>query len=303
MNSDLRDENLNDKGQHNVTSFIEKRRRVKSSIYLLPNLITATSLFFGLLAIKYSIDGRMSGEMQNFVFAAYAILAAGICDGLDGSVARLTHTQSSFGVQLDSLCDLVSFGVAPAVVIYNYGLNEFFRLGFCVAFIFAACGALRLARFNVQSSMGRANGNFTGIPIPMAAAPLAVFIMAQQELASWTIVDHSQWEVTLAQALTSADVRNTTLLVITFLLALGMISTFEYISHKAIRLPRKRPFRVFAAVLIIFALFLNIQFVVSLALLLIIYCSHGPILWLFTRKDRAEEEDELFEAGNNSEES
>lgn len=300
MNPELHDE-PHHKETNNVTNFIDRRRKVKSSIYLLPNLITAASLFFGLLAIKYSIDGRISDDSQNFVFAAYAILIAGICDGLDGSVARLTHTQSSFGVQLDSLCDLVSFGVAPAIVIYNYALNDFFRLGFCVAFIYAACGALRLARFNVQSAMGKANGNFTGIPIPMAAAPLAVFIMAQNELSSWSLADHSKWEVFLAQTITLPEVRNITLLVITFLLALGMVSSFEYLSHKSLRLPRKRPFRVLAAVLIACALIFILQFVVSLALLLIIYCLHGPVLWIFTRKDKAEEEEELFEAGNHPE--
>ncbi|KAB8040388.1 CDP-diacylglycerol--serine O-phosphatidyltransferase [Silvanigrella paludirubra] len=299
MNPELH-ENLNNK-ENNVSHLIDKKRKVKSSIYLLPNLITSASLFFGLLAIKYSIDGRMNGNMQEFVFAAYAILAAGLCDGLDGSVARLTHTQSSFGVQLDSLCDLVSFGIAPAIVIYNYALNDFFRLGFCVAFIFAACGALRLARFNVQSEMGKTSGNFTGLPIPMAAAPLAVFIMAQNELASWTLADHSKWEVLLAQTLTIPEVRNITLLIIMFLLALGMVSTFEYLSHKSMRLPRKRPFRVLSAVLIICAIIFILQFVVSLALFLIIYCFHGPVLWIFTRKDKAEEEEELFEAGNNSE--
>ncbi|MBX9838774.1 CDP-diacylglycerol--serine O-phosphatidyltransferase [Silvanigrella sp.] len=300
MNPELHD-NLNNKENNNVSHLLDKKRKVKSSIYLLPNLITSASLFFGLLAIKYSIDGRMNGNMQEFVFAAYAILAAGLCDGLDGSVARLTHTQSSFGVQLDSLCDLVSFGIAPAIVIYNYALNDFFRLGFCVAFIFAACGALRLARFNVQSAMGKTSGNFTGIPIPMAAAPLAVFIMAQNELASWTLADHSKWEVLLAQTLTTPEVRNITLLIIMFLLALGMVSTFEYLSHKSMRLPRKRPFRVLSAVLIICAIIFILQFVVSLALFLIIYCFHGPVLWIFTRKDKAEEEEELFEAGNNSE--
>jgi CDP-diacylglycerol--serine O-phosphatidyltransferase len=300
MKPDIHNNLIHNEPIQNV-NFIERRKKVKSSIYLLPNLITASSLFFGLLAIKYSIDGRMSGDIKEFVFAAYAILVAGICDGLDGSVARLTHTQSSFGVQLDSLCDLVSFGVAPAIVIYNYALNDFFRLGFCVAFIYAACGALRLARFNVQSAMGKTNGSFTGIPIPMAAAPLAVFIMAQNELLSWSLETHSAWEVYLANTLTHPEVRNYTLLVITFLLALGMISTFEYLSHKSIHLPRKRPFRFLATVLIICAIFFILQFVVSLALLLVIYSIHGPILWLFTKKDKAAEEEELFEVGQHSE--
>lgn len=281
---------------------MSSEKRVKSSIYLLPNLITAASLFFGLLAIKYSIDGRLAHNESDFVFAAYAILAAGICDGLDGSIARLTRTQSSFGVQLDSLCDLISFGVAPALVVYNFALHDFFRLGFCVVFIYAACGALRLARFNVQSSLGKASGNFTGIPIPMAAAPLAVFVMAQGELTSWLKQDRTSWELHLAQTLTDPMIRNITLLVITFLLSLGMVSTFEYLSHKAIRLPRKRPFRVFAAVLILCALFFNLQWIVSLAVLLIVYCLHGPILWIFTRKDKADEEDEMFASESDSDE-
>lgn len=273
-----------------------KIKKVKAGIYLLPNLITAGSLFFGLLSIKYSIDGRLNDKMHFFVHAAYAILAAAICDALDGSVARLTHTQSSFGVQLDSLCDLVSFGVAPAVLIYNFALHDFTRLGFCISFIYVACGALRLARFNVQSSLGKTSGNFTGIPIPMAATPLAVFIMAQAELSSWSAKDKMGWEMNLAHILTDTSVRGIILLVIVFLLALGMVSTFEYYSHKSLKLPRKRPFRVFALVVILCALFFTLQFFVSLALLLIIYCLHGPILWIFTRKDKADEEDEIFQS-------
>ena len=272
-----------------------KIKKAKAGIYLLPNLITAGSLFFGLLSLKYSIDGRLHENMELFVYAAYAILAAAVCDALDGSVARLTHTQSSFGVQLDSLCDLVSFGVAPAILIYNFALHDFTRLGFCVCFIYVACGALRLARFNVQTSLGKASGNFTGIPIPMAAAPVAICVMAQAELSSWTIKDKMGWEVSLAHAMTSPDVRNISLLVILFLLALGMVSTFEYYSHKSLRLPRKRPFRVFALVVILCALFFTLQFIVSIALLLLVYCIHGPFLWIFTRKDHALEEDELFE--------
>lgn len=274
---------------------VERRKIVKSSIYLLPNLITSASLFFGLLSLKYSFDGRITDHLPSFVYAAYAILAAAVCDALDGSVARLTQTQSSFGVQLDSLCDLVSFGVAPAILVYNYALHEFTRLGFCVSFIYVACGALRLARFNVQTSFGKGNGNFTGIPIPMAAAPIAIFIMAQEKLTSWFFKDKMNWEIALAHMLTNPAVRNYILLAMLFLLALGMISTFEYYSHKSFKLPKKRPFQFFAGILILCALFFTLQFVVSLALLLIIYCLHGPVLWIFTRKDKATEE-EIFDS-------
>ena len=275
----------------------DKPKRAKAGIYLLPNLITASSLFFGLLSLKYSIEGRFSGNLELFVYASYAILAASICDALDGSVARLTHTQSSFGVQLDSLCDLVSFGVAPAFLMFNFSLHNISRLGFCVCFIYAACGALRLARFNVQSSLGRANGNFTGIPIPMAAAPIAIYIIAQSELHSWIFLkDKFHWEIVVAQYLTTPFVQQVSCLLIVFLLALGMISTFEYYSHKSLRLPRKRPFRFFALILILCALFFTLQFVISITILLLVYCIHGPLLWIFTQKDRADEEDEIFES-------
>jgi CDP-diacylglycerol--serine O-phosphatidyltransferase len=200
------------------------------------------------------------------LWAAYAILAAAVCDGLDGSVARLTRTQSAFGVQLDSLCDMVSFGVAPAVVIYNFALYGSARLGFAACFIYAVCGALRLARFNVQSSVGKASGNFTGIPIPMAAMPLCAFIMSM------------------------------------FALALGMISTFEYVSTKNIKLPRKRPFRFLAFVLMLTVLLFTLEFTVTLSLLLILYCLHGPVMWLFFKRDRTAEEEELFIAGDEDDE-
>ncbi len=279
------------------TNGLETPKKRKVGVYLLPNLITAGSLFFGLLSLKYSMEGRYTQNLELFVYAAYAILAASICDGLDGSVARLTSTQSSFGVQLDSLCDLVSFGVAPAFLIYNFALHHWPRLGFCLCFIYAACGTLRLARFNVQSSLGKANGNFTGIPIPMAAAPMAIYIVAQSELHSWlTQKDKYHWEILFAQTLTSPMAQQITCGLMVFLLALGMISTFEYYSHKSMRLPTKRPFRVFAFILILCALFFTLQFVISVTLLLMIYCLHGPILWLFTRKDKSDEEEELFES-------
>lgn len=269
---------------------------VKASIYLLPNMITATSLFCGFLAMKFAMEGRfLPNASHNFVYAAYAILAAAVCDLLDGSVARLTRTQSNFGVQLDSLCDLVSFGVAPAFIAYNFALNEMSRLGFAASFIFAMCGALRLARFNVQSSVGKASGNFAGIPIPMAAMPVAVFILAQSELDQWSSANgYEPWAVNLAEMLTTPWVRNITLLVIMFALALGMISTFEYVSSKKLRLPRKRPFRFLAMVLMLTVVFFTLEFTLTLAILLLAYCLHGPVMWLFFKRDKVDEEEELF---------
>jgi CDP-diacylglycerol--serine O-phosphatidyltransferase len=288
----------------NVHEMSQRRKGMKASIYLLPNMITAASLFFGFLSMKFALEGRLpNANPDAFLYAAYAILAAAVCDGLDGSVARLTRTQSGFGVQLDSLCDMVSFGIVPAFVIYNYALHTSARLGFAACFIYALCGALRLARFNVQSSVGRAVGNFTGIPIPMAAMPLCAFIMSQYEFSNWTLANnYSQWAVSAAEFLTRSDVRNVFLLFLMFALAFGMISTFEYISTKNIRLPRKRPFRFLSVLLMFIVLLFTLEFTVTLSLLLILYCLHGPVLWLFLKRDQTAAEEELFIAGDQDDE-
>ena len=276
--------------------------KIKTSIYLLPNLITATSLLFGFLSIKYSIDGRITANHHYFVYAAYAILAASVCDMLDGSVARLTRTSSAFGVQFDTVCDMVSFGISPAVLAYSYALHQS-SLGFYVAFVYAACGGLRLARFNVQCAVGKGSKNSTGIPIPASALPIAVFILTLDKFANLkNEVKNPEWVQNLLTFIMDPHFKVIALLIIIFLLALGMISTFEYWTSKSLSLPKKRPFRFFAMVVIIGALFFNLQFIFSLAILLLAYCLHGPILWLFTRKDKADEEDEIFRSEDEDDE-
>lgn len=270
---------------------VERRRVVRASIYLLPNMITAGSLFFGFFAIRMASEG-------NFVLAAYGILAAGVCDGLDGSVARLTRTQSGFGVQFDSLCDLVAFGVAPAWLAYQFAAQDAGRLGFAAAFIYLACGALRLARFNVASSVGRASGNFSGIPIPIAAAGVAVYVLLENDLTQWLIDDSlPDFGVMTATFLLSAGVRKITVSVLLFVLALGMISTFEYFSTKKIRLPRKKPFRVFAGILVGTIVLVSLDLTITLSVLLLTYYLHGPLMALIYKRDRSEEEDVIFRAG------
>jgi CDP-diacylglycerol--serine O-phosphatidyltransferase len=275
---------------------LEQRKRTKSAIFLLPSLVTCASLFFGFLSIKYSFDARLFDTTQNYYFAAWCIFAALVCDTLDGSIARLTHTQSSFGVQLDSLCDAISFGVAPMVLAYQFALHDFTRLGFGVAFVFVACGILRLARFNVQSSLGKVSGAFTGLPIPAAACAVTVLILAHMELDTMDLASQPPWVMSLLGVWQSYHMfGHIFLLVVTLLLSFGMISTFEYMSHKSIKLPRKKPFRYFALIVIVGALMINLQLTVSLMILTLAYCLHGPVLWLFTRKDRDQEEEELFD--------
>lgn len=143
-------------------------------IYLLPNFVTTANMFCGF----YSVIAAIKGDM---VTAAWSVVAAGIFDMLDGRVARLAKATSSFGVEYDSLSDLVSFGVAPGVLVYLWALNPYGRLGWLAAFLFLACGALRLARFNVTTSK-LPKAYFQGLPIPIAAGIVATFVIFQDTL-------------------------------------------------------------------------------------------------------------------------
>lgn len=146
-----------------------RREGIKRGVYIFPNLCTTASLFCGFYAVISSLHSE-------FIQAAWAILIAGVFDFLDGRVARLTHAESEFGIEYDSLVDLASFGLAPAVLVYCWGLEGFNRLGWLAAFLYFACGALRLARFNVQSTSVEKNW-FQGLPIPVAAFILASMVI------------------------------------------------------------------------------------------------------------------------------
>lgn len=196
-----------------------RRRRLRMRpgmhIYVLPNLITTMNMFFGFLALVQAIKGE-------FLFAAYAIVAAAVFDLLDGRVARMTRSQSKFGAEYDSLCDLVSFGVAPGMMLYLWALQPFGRLGWLVSFLFTACGALRLARFNVQATVIE-KAYFQGLPIPMAAGIVASSVLAFNDLG---------WD----------PAGSVILLLMTILLAFVMVSTFRYRSFKDLDLKRRLPF-------------------------------------------------------------
>jgi len=139
-------------------------KHTRKGIYILPNLFTTAALFAGFYAIVQAMNGQ-------FEYAAIAIFIAMIMDGLDGRVARWTHTESDFGAQYDSLSDMVSFGLAPSLVIYEWALSGLGKLGWLAAFLYAAAAALRLARFNIQT--GGDSRYFTGLPSPSAAALIA----------------------------------------------------------------------------------------------------------------------------------
>jgi CDP-diacylglycerol--serine O-phosphatidyltransferase len=174
----------------------------------LPNLCTTANLFCGF----YSVVASLKGE---FATAAWAILLAGVFDFLDGRIARLTRANSEFGIEYDSLVDLASFGLAPGVLVYTWALQAFDKIGWLGAFLYFACGALRLARFNVQIDNVEKR-YFQGLPIPMAAYVLATLVIFHDFI--YGIPPMKSWLV----------------LAITVLLALLMVSTLRYYSFKQI---------------------------------------------------------------------
>lgn len=203
----------------------EVKRR---GIYVLPNLFTTAALFAGFFAIVQAMQG-------DFERAAVAIFIAMVLDGLDGRVARLTHTQSAFGAEYDSLSDMVSFGAAPSLVMYEWALKDMGRLGWIAAFIYCAGAALRLARFNTTLEV-MDKRFFQGLPSPAAAALVAGFV--------WVMID---------AGIAGHDVRWFGC-ILTIFAGVTMVSNVRYYSFKDINLKKSVPFFVIAAIALGFAL-------------------------------------------------
>lgn len=240
----------------------EKRSIRRRGIYLLPNLLTTGALFSGYYAIISAIGGR-------YETAVIAIFVAMILDGLDGRVARLTNTQSEFGVQYDSLSDMTSFGLAPALVMYLWAFSDMGKLGLFAAFVHAAGGALRLARFNTQ--VGTADRRyFQGLASPAAAAVLAGFI--------WMSLEHHY----------PIEFVKYPALVLTTCTGLLMVSNFRYYSFKEVDLKGKVPFIVAISVMLVIA-FIMAQRETMLFLLALGYAVSGPVVTLIIRKKRLQE--------------
>ncbi len=206
---------------------------MRKGIYVLPNLMTLTSMFFGF----YSIAAAFNSEYST---AAWAILAASVFDVLDGWVARITHTATRFGIEIDSLADVISFGVAPGILVYSWSLQSFGRIGWTGSFFLVACAALRLARFNVQMGSTEKK-HFTGMPTPAAALMIATTVLAYDELLDILRNVKLLW---LADAV-GADYW---ILVLTFTLAGLMVSNITYHSLKEANLRERRPFGLLVAI-------------------------------------------------------
>lgn len=194
----------------------------------MPNLCTTGSLFCGFFSIIKTLDGEFS-------WAAWGILLAGIFDLFDGQIARLTKGSSQFGIEYDSLTDLASFGLAPAILVYMWGLHDFHRLGMGISFLFFACGALRLARYNVQADAEELR-YFQGLPIPMAGYVLATTVLFYQ----------SQYAL--------PPQYNFIILLLVLMLALLMVSTIRYRNAKEIDLKGRLSFFALVAAAALIAL-------------------------------------------------
>ena len=230
-------------------------------IHPLPCLFTTASLLSGFYAIISAING-------NFFNAAVAIIIAGIFDGLDGRVARLTKTTSIFGMEFDSLSDLVSFGVAPALLAYLWALEPYGRYGWLAAFLYVATTALRLARFN-SLSLEKAPKDFVGLPCPAAAGMIATTVLFSRYLGATDTVKH------------------VSILILVYLLSYLMVSNIRYVSFKHPAAKRKKTFQVTVAMVLLLIL-VAAEPPVTLFVIGLVYVLSGPFSAVYRFMHRVE---------------
>jgi len=230
------------------------RRR---GIYLIPNLITTGALFAGFYAIVAAMNGK-------FEPATLAIFAAILLDTADGRVARITHTESKFGAEYDSLSDMVAFGVAPALIAFTWTLSSLGKIGWVVTFIYMACAALRLARYNTQGD----NESFTGLPSPSAAALVvcAIWVMDDLLLPEEAVSAWMSWVIGALIAVSG----------------ILMVANFNYMSPKMYNFAGRVPFISLVVVVFVFAIILSKPPEVLLTLA-VLYALSGPARFLWER--------------------
>ena len=208
----------------------QNSEETKNRIPLLPNFVTTIGLFFGFFSIMFSLKG-------NFYNAAIMIVLAGFIDGVDGRIARATNSTSAFGKEYDSLCDLICFGVAPSIMVYLWDLSGFGRMGFLAGFVYVACGALRLARFNTDTTGD--GTKFTGLPIPVAAVSLASILLIYGTMNDYQNIPYA---VSFIES-----IKGVPILAGVFFLAFLMVSTIKYPSFKHVTYIKAHPFQLLVA--------------------------------------------------------
>lgn len=227
-----------------------EKEKLRRGIYLLPNIFTSLNLFCGFYAIIASIDGK-------FVAAAVAIIIAGIFDNLDGKIARATKTTSQFGVEYDSLADLISFGMAPGLMMYLWMLKPLGRIGWLAGFLFMACGALRLARFNTQVNTVSSD-YFVGLPIPAGAGMSAVTVLFCHKVGF------------------GQNVNPYIILILLYALSFLMVSTIRYNSFKGPELLKSKNFNVLVTSILVL-IFIAAQPSIALFMIGSAYVMWGPV--------------------------
>lgn len=242
--------------EFNTRKPMNLRRR---GIYLLPNLFTTGALFAGFYAIVQAMNGR-------FEYAAVAIFVAMVLDGLDGRVARMTHTQSEFGAEYDSLSDMVSFGVAPSLVVYEWALKGMGKWGWFAAFIYCVATALRLARFNTNIDIVDKN-YFQGLPSPAAAALVAGFV--------WVMLDYGN----------SGESVRWYAAALTVFAGLSMVSNLPFYSFKGFNMRKSVPFLVIFLAALSFILISSYPPGVLFGLFMV-YALSGFVMWFLRRRHK-----------------
>ncbi|HTF99294.1 MAG TPA: CDP-diacylglycerol--serine O-phosphatidyltransferase [Nitrospirota bacterium] len=211
---------------------------MRKGIYILPNLITLSSMFAGF----YSIIASYNSDYER---AAWSIMIASVFDVLDGWVARMTHTATRFGIEIDSLADVISFGVAPGVLVYTWTLSSFGKIGWLGSFFLVACAALRLARFNVQMGSTEKK-HFTGLPTPASALMIASTVLAYEGILKVLERVRLAWLADLVG-------KDYWVLAMTFVLAGLMVSNITYHGLKEANLKERRPFGILVVIVGILA--------------------------------------------------
>jgi CDP-diacylglycerol--serine O-phosphatidyltransferase len=235
---------------------LDNQQEMSSKFYPLPCMFTLASLFCGFYSMIASVKG-------DFYAAAIAILVAAIFDGLDGRVARMTRTTSQFGVELDSLCDMVSFGVAPGILTYLWALQPYGRYGWLAAFLYVAMTSLRLARFNSQDTKSDSK-DFVGLPCPAAASMVVTSVLFCHYLGI------------------TGEVKHISLLLLVYLLSYLMVSTHRYLSFKKPSAGRFKTFQILVGMLLLFVL-IAAEPDVMLFLICLIYIASGPGIAIYVR--------------------
>lgn len=253
----MKKENLHYIKREKTTYATQTNKLTNTKVFILPNLLTTGNLFFGFYSIIASING-------NFKVACSSIIIATVFDLLDGRVAKLTKTDSIFGAQYDALCDLVSFGVAPSLLMYFWALQPFGKFGWVASFLYVSCTALRLARFNISqfsANIIKTSSHFQGLPSTMAAGVISSGVLF--------FIYHN-----------IETYRQIGLLLLTFLLAFLMVSNFKYRNFKDIFI-KKRHFSILVIVVLCFIL-LIMHTELTLFTFFTLYMLFG---WLFNSKE------------------